>query len=151
MTPYALLRMPEYGRFFDGSSIGYLYRLILTGVRRQEPEELKFINETGWVTKLATLYKQGKLASYFSLDDLVESTGFTRRRIYDLIKKLEDIKLVKTEGFNSGFVFIVGIRLSQNSLDGYSVGKEHEGLFIDEWESKARSNPKELASFLIEN
>jgi len=149
MTPYALLRMPEYGRFFDGASIGYLYRLLLTGIRRQERKSLKFVNETGWVTKLAELYEQGKLASYFTLSDLSEATGFTERRISDLIKTLEKIKLVKTLDFHNGIIFILGVRLSQNEFDGYSVGSEHEGLFIDSWETAAQKNPDELAAFIV--
>lgn len=150
MTPYALLRLPEYGRFFDGASVGYLYRLILTGVRRQGLRDLKFQNKTGWVTKLAEHYDDGKLASYFTMEDLVESTGFTDRRLTDLIKTLERIKLVKTEPFNKGIIFIVGARLIQTNIDGYTVGGEHEGLFIDSWETAARNEPRKLASFLID-
>ena len=93
MTPYALLRMPEYGRFFDGASIGYLYRLITTGVRRQTPKELKFRNENGYVTKLAELYEEGYLASYFTTEELEEATGFTQRYLFDLLKKLEELSL----------------------------------------------------------
>jgi len=150
MTPYNLLRMPEYGRFFDGASIGYLYRLLLTGVRRQTPKELKFRNSNGYVTKLAELYEEGYLASFFTLDDLVESTGFTKRYLYDLIDKLEEIRLVKSISFNDGQIFVVGMRLTQNKLDGYSVGQEHEGLFIDSWETSAKKDPKVFSSWLVD-
>jgi len=151
MTPYALLRMPEYGRFFDGASIGYLYRLITTGVRRQTPNELKFRNENGYVTKLAELYEEGYLASYFTTEELEEATGFTQRYLFDLLKKLEELRLIHTKDFNQGQIFIVGSRLTQSALNGYSVGAEHEGFFIDAWESAARQDPKNLAAWLVNN
>jgi len=50
MTPYALLRIPEYGRYFDGAPIGFIHRLLMTGVRRQYTDGLKYYKEGGWVT-----------------------------------------------------------------------------------------------------
>lgn len=156
MVPYSLLRVPEYGRFFDGAPVGFIYRLLMTGVWRRGIEEIKadkrmYLNENGWVTRLAHAYDEGDLASYFTIAQLEEATAYTPRRIQDFIKKLEELRLVKTEAFGEGIVFILGKRLKHKDFDGYNVGDSHEGYFIDQWESWLKNNPDEFRHFLLDS
>lgn len=149
MVPYVLLRIPEYGRYFDGAPIGFMYRLFMTGVRRQYTDGLRYFKEGGWVTELAKRYDGGELSSYFTLVDIEEATGFTTRHIRDFIKKLEELKLIKVEEFGSGYIFVMGRRLTSESKDGYSVGADHEGFFIDAWETWAQRDREEFRLFII--
>lgn len=151
MVPYTLLRIPEYGRYFDGAPIGFIHRLLMTGVRRQTSNELRYYKEGGWVTELAKLYENGDLASYFTLESIEEATGFTVRRIRDFIKKLKEMKLIEVKEFGEGYIFILGRRLKSDTLDGYSVGYDHEGFFIDSWETWAQRDRDEFRSFIVNN
>lgn len=151
MVPYSLLRIPEYGRYFDGAPLGFLYRLLMTGIRRKSTEGLRYYKEDGWVTELSKRYEKGELASYFTLSDIGEATGFTVRHIRDFIKKLEELKLAVVEEFNGGYIFILGKRLSLETDDGYSIGEEHEGFFIDAWETWAQKDREGFRVFIVEN
>lgn len=151
MIPYALLRIPEYGRYFDGAPIGFIHRLLMTGVRRQYTDGLRYYKEGGWVTELAKRYDNGELSAYFTLEGIEEATGFTQRHIRDFIKKLEELKLVQVEEFGSGYIFVVGRRLKLEANNGYSVGEDHEGFFIDSWETWAQRDKYSFRVFIIEN
>ena len=148
MTPFAMLRTPEYGRYFDGAPIGFIHRLLMSGVRRGGRDRLRF--DGGWVAELARRYEEGELAAYFTLEDVEEASGFTQRHVRSLLSKLRELKLVRMEDFGAGFIFVLGKRLGL-SEDGYSVGSEHEGFFIDAWETLARNDRDGFRVFLAEN
>ena len=151
MTPYSLLRTPEFGRFFDGASIGFIYRYLRTGIWRQGTEDLRYTNKGGYITELAKHYDNGWLASYTSTSGLMEFSGFTRRTINTLMQKLEELKLIRVQEFGDGYIVVLGKKLTLSTIQGYSVGDFHEGYFIDEWESWHERNEVEFREFLIES
>lgn len=150
MVPYSLLRTPEYGRFFDGAAVGFLYRYLRTGVRRQGVGSLKYTNPGGWLTEVSTLYDNGWLATYTSIKDLMDASGFSRRTLNTHLTTLETLKLVNIKQFGDGYIVVLGKRLMLNSQSGYSVGDAHEGFFIDEWESWLERDEYEFRKMLIE-
>lgn len=150
MTPYSLLRIPEYGRFFDGASIGYVYRILRTKIRRHGVASLKFQSETGWLTEVAKLYDKGWLASYTTLEDLAEETGYGVRTLRNHLTKLTELKLIQVRDFGSGTLVVMGKRLTLTTPNGYKVGDSHEGYFLDEWESWAARNELEFRKMLLE-
>jgi len=150
ITPYSLLRTPEYLRFFDSASVGGVYRLLLTRVWRQGEKSLKYKSE-GWVSRVASLYDDGWLPAYFSLDELCEATGFTPKSINNHLSTLEDLKLIRRDAFADGWLFLLGKRLRfESSSLGLSVGDDHEGYFIDAWESWLERDEVEFRTFLVE-
>lgn len=151
MTPYSLLKVPEYGRFFDGAAVGFLYRYLRTGIRRQGTSQLKFQSSTGYITRLASLYDKGWLTSYATMDMLVEATGFTKKSLSSYISKLEEMKLIQRQEFGEGIIFVLGQRFILHTESGYGVGDKNEGFFMDEWESWLERDEKSFRQMLIQN
>lgn len=151
MTPFSLLKTPEYGRFFDGGPLGFIYRFLRTGIRRQGVSDLRFVNESGWVTELARLYDEGWLAAYVTHEKLVDASGFSKRSISNHLKKLVELKLVRLTEFGEGYIALMGKRLMYSTASGYSVGSSHEGFFIDEWESWVAKDEYGFRKMLIES
>lgn len=136
-TPYTLMRVPEYLRWFDSTTLGGMYRLLSSKVYRVTLGSLKFVNESGYVTQLAKRYEEGSLCAYATDEELMEAFNFSRRSVEDHRKKLISLKLIKAEKFKEGYIYTLGFVVKATDQSGYSVGEELEAHYIFQWESWA--------------
>lgn len=149
MTPYSLLRMPEYIKLFDSTQLGSMFRFLTTGILRREPEDFNY-TPSAHVCKQAELYKDGHLVAYFTDDDLSDALSLTTRRISTIRATLEELKIVKTERFSGGLLYYLGERFMMLHPNGYSVGGEAEALYIDSWTTMVKKDEVKFRQYLVD-
>lgn len=132
-TPYLLLKIPEYMRWFDSATIGSLYRLLSSKIYRRGVNQLRFYKEGTYLTELAKRYDAGKLCCYMTDEEIQDAMLMQGRRIIDLKKELQELKLIKVEKFKDGYIYELGIIYQHQDTDGYKTGQESEGHYIDQW------------------
>jgi hypothetical protein len=148
-TPYLLMRIPEYMRWFDTQAIGGLYRLLSSKIYRKGVGQLKFYKEGTYVSELAKRYDSGKLCCYLTDEEIQDAMLLKERRVEDIKKQLVDLKLIKSEKFKDGYIYELGVIYFHEDEDGYKTGKESEGHYIDSWYTWASSeeNSETLLAF----
>jgi hypothetical protein len=149
-TPYKLLRIPEYTRWFDATTIGAFYRLLSSRIFRRKTQDLKYFKEGGYVTELSKLYTDNKLCSYFTDDELREALCFEAdRSVRNIRSQLIELKLIKAKPFGDGWIYELGIVVTLRDSDGYEIGKENEAHYFDRWYSYADvdENSEEMYAF----
>ena len=154
-TPYKLLRIREYNKLFDATSIGSLYRILSSKINRTSSRKFKAnFNKSSYLYALGLAYDAGALACFATDEELASFMGLTTRHIINLRNILEDAKLIKTVKWKnntvSGYMYTLGEVLRIPSQDGYSVGEEHEGLYIDKWYTWADQDELSFKIFLME-
>lgn len=145
-TPYALMRIPEYMRFFDSQGIGSFYRLLSSKIYRRGLDRLKFYKEGASVTELAKRYSAGDLCAFLSREEEADAIMVSDRSIDNFRNELVRLKLIKATPFTSagvkGHIYQLGKVITLVDSEGYQIGEEIEGHYIDQWYTWANNDEK---------
>lgn len=143
--PYKLARLPEFARFFLSSTVGTFYIHLSNQIYRKRKSQLKFFSEKGWVSELASMYEDGKLACYCVDEEIMEALYFdSRRSVQEIRRTLEELKLIKVTPFGKGNIYQLGYVVKHVDEEGFSVGSENEAHYFDRWFSYANSEDQQV-------
>lgn len=156
-SSFLLRNSPVYVRYFSSTTLGAIYRVLLSKAYREELKEFyeKKLYNVKWREVIAERYSKGVISTFIKVEELAENTGFTPTTIRNTLAQLVNLNLISIESYKTkevrdGKIIQIGSRLFYKTEHGFEIAREEEEFSIDRWDDWFKEDKEKFEKWLLE-